>query len=59
MCLCVRLCVFVCSVWGRTAEKVTVAYEKVSDSEKHQIREQVLAQPVAIDPGSTGHPEEH
>lgn len=53
------MCVCVCVVRGWKAERVTAAYEQVSDSEKHQIREQVLTQPAAIDPGSTGHPAEH
>lgn len=55
----VCVCVHVCLVRGWIAERVTAAYEQVSDSEKHQIREQVLTQPVAIDPGSTGLPKHH
>jgi len=51
--------VYVCLVWGRIAVRVTISYERVSDSEKHQIREQVLTQPVDIDPGSTSHPKDH
>ena len=57
MCLCVYVCVIL--VWGWIAGRVTAAYEQVSDSEKHQIREQVLTQPAAIDSGSTGHPTDH
>lgn len=55
------LCVFVnvCCRWGETAERVTISHEQVSDREKHQIREQVLTQPVVIDPSSTGHPEDY
>lgn len=49
----------VCLVWGWIAERVTVAYEQVSGSEKHQIRGQVLTQLETIDPASTGHPKDH
>lgn len=55
--VCVLLCA--CLVWGWIAARLTISYEQVSDSEKHQIREQVLTQPVVIDPGSTGHPKNH
>ena len=57
--MCVCVCVCVCLVWGWKAERVTVAYEQVSDSEKQQIGAQVLTQLAAIDPGSTGHLEDH
>lgn len=51
--------VCVCVVWGWVAERVTVAYEQVSDSEKHQIRGQVLSQLAAIDSSSTSHQKDH
>lgn len=53
------VCVCVCLVRGRIAERVTVAYERVSVSEKHRIRGQVLPPLESIDPASTGHPKEH
>lgn len=59
MCVCVCLCCYWCVAGGGKAAGVTVAHEKVSDSEDHQIREEDLTQPVAIDRGSTGRPTDH